>query len=267
MNATLAESRRWSKRQWSYAIVSAGIAQVALILFFGGRPQAPLASPRFNTDVYSAVDPWSAQQLAQLPTLNDPALFALPSLQGFSGSAWLTFAPPEHRLNDWTEPARWLALNPTWLADRFAHLAAGSSPAPLLIADKPLPRPTGLDVPVPNAPLATQSDLHVEGELAQRPLLAPLELRSWPPTEPLTNTIVQLLVDATGRPLTATLLTESGSKEADQYALAQAKSAQFEPLRRPKEMSLPDPRLSWGKLVFQWAALPPAATNGAAARP
>jgi len=191
----------------------------------------------------------------------------LPSLQGFSGSAWLTFAPPEHRLNDWTEPARWLALNPTWLADRFAHLAAGSSPAPLLIADKPLPRPTGLDVPVPNAPLATQSDLHVEGELAQRPLLAPLELRSWPPTEPLTNTIVQLLVDATGRPLTATLLTESGSKEADQYALAQAKSAQFEPLRRPKEMSPPDPRLSWGKLVFQWAALPPAATNGAAARP
>jgi hypothetical protein len=213
-----------------------------------------------------------------LPTLSDPALFALPRPQGFSVLAWLSFPPPEHRLTDWKESAHWLALNPMWLGDSFAALAATSVIEPMLIAEKPLPRPTGLDVPIPNEPLATESELRIEGELAHRSLLAPLDLPGFSSPEPLTNTIVQLLVDAAGRPLTATLLVESGSmlvergskdaaNEADQHAMRQATAARFEPLRYPNGMPQPDPRLSWGKLVFQWATLPPAATNSVAAQP
>ena len=74
--------------------------------------------------------------------------------------------------------------------------------------------------------------MRLEGDLAQRRLLAPLDLRSWTSRDILTNSVVRLLVDAEGLPLSVTLLSGSGAQEADQHALDQAKAARFEPLSR-----------------------------------
>ncbi len=261
MSSQSADPPRWSRQHWFSAILATIVVQVALVFYFGGRSQTPPPAPRFATFIYAAADPWSAHQLAELPVFSDPTLFALPDLKGFSGSAWLLFAPMEHRLTDWTEPARWLPLDKAGLGQSFALLAATNVTQPLLIGDKALPRPTGLDVSIPNEPFATQSILRLEGDLASRRLLSSLDLPSWPSTGLVSNTVVQLLVDAAGYPLAATLLTESGSKEADQHALTQASAARFEPLRPLG--AKPNPDLSWGKMVFRWATAP--LTNAAAA--
>jgi TonB family protein len=75
----------------------------------------------------------------------------------------------------------------------------------------------------------------------------------------LTNTVVQMLVDANGLPVSVTLLASSGLKEADDYALAQARQTRFEAAAaetQPQAIALRD--LSWGQLVFNWHTLPQA---------
>ena len=152
---------RWSPRRWVYTVAAVLAGQVGLLLFLGDRPspRPPVVQIRANIDL--AVDPWSERQLAELPTLNDPTIFALPSERGFSGSAWLTFAPLEHRLTDWTEPLRWLAPQTSGLAQTFARVAATNKTAPLRIADKPLPPLTGSEVYMANAPVPAQSEVRV----------------------------------------------------------------------------------------------------------
>ncbi len=153
------------------------------------------------------------------------------------------------------------------LGESFTVLAATNRTEPLLVGDKPLPRPTGLDVPIPNEPFANQSHLHVEGELASRRLVAPLELRRWPSRELLSHTVVQAVVDADGYVLAATLLAESGSPEADADALRQASGVRFEPLRQPRKTLDSDRGLGWGELIFEWVTSPPAAAPRAEGPP
>jgi len=70
-------------------------------------------------------------------------------------------------------------------------------------------------------------------------------------------------------PRSVTLLSGSGSPEADQHALQQAKTARFEPLSRNPAGPTPDPatQLSWGRLIFLWHTLPLPPTNTPAASP
>jgi hypothetical protein len=106
----------------------------------------------------------------------------------------------------------------------------------------------------------TASELRVEGELARRPLITRPALRSWTNSDLLSNTVVRLLVDAHGYPQTATLLSGSGSVEADQFALRTAAQARFAPL--PRLAVRPSAsRLEWGNLIFEWHTLLPADTN------
>ena len=87
----------------------------------------------------------------------------------------------------------------------------------------PRPSPTLPDLP-PLALLQDQSVLQLEDGLAQRRLLTPLQLKPWSNPDILTNSVVQVVVDAEGRPVSLTLLSGSGSAAADQYALEQAKA-------------------------------------------
>jgi TonB family protein len=116
---------------------------------------------------------------------------------------------------------------------------------------------------------AEQSTLLLEGDLARRRLITPLTLRSWPNPDILTNTVVRIAVDAEGRPVSPTLLSGSGSSEADQYALEQARAARFEPVRRNPAETAPRSTtpLSWGRLVFRWQTLPPPPPDTPAASP
>jgi hypothetical protein len=101
--------------------------------------------------------------------------------------------------------------------------------------------------------------------LAERRLLASPDLPPWPSREVLTNSVVTLWVDANGQPVSAPTLFPpgSGSADADQCALQEARRARFEPLNTADPTD-PMAGLTWGQLIFEWRTLPLPATNNAA---
>ena len=126
---------------------------------------------------------------------------------------------------------------------------------------KPEPK---LSEPVPPLPpaFAENSTPHIEGELAQRKWLNPVNLTNWPYADVIAPSRVQVLVDAFGDVVSAVLLppddpemAASHYDVADQRALELARTARFSP-------SL---RLTIGQLIFNWRTVPPHATNSPAA--
>ena len=104
------------------------------------------------------------------------------------------------------------------------------------------------------APAAvTNSRVRLVRDLTDRPWLNQPTLPSWTGTNLLANTIVQALVDQTGRVLSTTLLAGAGQREVDDYALELVRQARFE--TRPGAAAL-----ALGTLVFEWHAAPPAST-------
>jgi hypothetical protein len=260
MNAAALEPVRWSKRRWIYTSAVIFLAQVFLAFFLGrGEPASPQRPP-FRTAIYLAADGWSSNQLAQLSDLSDPLLLALPSLHGFSGPAWLRFASPSYRPTGWSEPPRWLPLDARELGQTFSQFVSTNQVPPHFATDKPLPSLVRYEPNFPNDPLPQKSRLRILGELAKRPLVEPLEIKSWPHTDILSNTTVEAMVNADGLTVSTRLLTESGRKEADLHALQLAASARFEPLPRDNEGRRAT-ELTWGRLVFLWHTLPLPATN------
>jgi hypothetical protein len=123
---------------------------------------------------------------------------------------------------------------------------------------RPEPEPTPPES-LPQAAGPTQSLLRLEGGLAGRRLVQPIKLKPWPFKEILTNSVVQVVVDAQGQPVSVpVLLSSSGCPAADDYALGQARAARFESVSRKGPGTMPDPvaHLSWGRLVFVWQTLP-----------
>src|SRR6266446_2278968 len=213
MSVALLEPPRWTTRRWIQTVALAFLVQAALIFLLVERQQPVPSPPKFGTKIQLAADGSSARSLGELSAVSDPAAFALPNAHGFSGAAWLTFAPLTYQLTDWTEPPRWLALDERHLGQAFAAFVATNASPPLLIADKPLPRLTAAVIYAAAEPLSTQSVLRLEDDLARRSLVAPLPLPSWPNTDVLTNSIVQLLVDAQGQTLSAVLRSEEHTSE------------------------------------------------------
>lgn len=261
MNPALPEPLRWSLRRWICSVGTVIALQVGLVFFLGQREQPLPERPLFRTTIQLAVDERSGQPPGTLEGLEDPALLALPNLRGFSGPAWLQFTPPDYQPEEWSEPPHWLALEDGSLSSTFSHFLATNTLSPPLVADKPLPPLPRFEPNFPNEPVPEQSSLRVEGELAARPLLARLELKSWPNGEMLSNSVVQAVVNAEGFTLSAVLLTSCGLKEADLYALKLASDARFLPAPRADRRADGPGRLTWGKLIFQWHTLPLPATN------
>ena len=123
---------------------------------------------------------------------------------------------------------------------------------------KPPPRFT-----VPLVPLepkfAETSTLRIEGDLAQRPLLTPMKLPSWPYADVIAPSRVQVLVNAAGEVVSAVLLPSNNSSEvrdadADQRALELARAARFAPASR----------FDHRQIDFRLAHRPPPATNAPA---
>ena len=229
-------------------------AQAGLILWIEERPQTSLPPANFPAAIHLAMDERSALRLSELPTFTDPTVFALPSHRGFSGRAWLRFTPPGYELTDWSEPNRWLELDTDSLGKAFSRFVAANQSPPLRIADKPAPKLPLDELTVPLLPMRTNSECRIQGDLAQRPLLAQPALAPWPHTEILNNTEVQLFVNAEGFAVSTVLLAESGSRAADQHALELARGTRFTPVRGPTGGKPPhDPtQLTRGKMVFVW---------------
>ena len=164
--------------------------------------------------------------------LNDPTLFALPHREASPGpEPWRT-PRPESPSFQWPEPTNSLLLAVDQLGATFNRFIETNGFDSLQIPAKPEPNLTLPDLP-PVAVSAEQSALRLEGGLAQRRLITPLALRSFTNLDILSNSVVQIVVDADGRPVSPpTLLSGSGSRDADQDALDTARAARFEPVRR-----------------------------------
>ena len=242
---------KWPLSRWLMLIVLVLAAHVVLIFAFGGRKPA---TPRAVTNVPALA---LANGSNEWLILNDPTLFALPSREGFA-AAWLEPPHVEFHRQEWTEPPRWLQLPGEELGAIFNQFMQTNPFATFQFELKPPPRLTVPLVP-PEPGFAETSTLHIEGDLARRPLLTPMELPSWPYTDVIAPSNVQVLVNAAGEVVSAVLLPSDNPGEvhdadADQRALALARAARFAPA----------PGLTVGRLIFDWCTVAPAATNAPA---
>jgi len=266
MNGSTSNPVAWSRGRWWMAAVIALIIQVLLIVALSDLRPIVARLPEAQTSLQLVGDAPPDSAMGALVGLEDPTLFALPNLRGFSGAAWMKARPLARRRIDLTEPPLWLTQNVERLGAAFAELVR-SNPAPHhAFGDKPAPRLS--EVTVPPVPLPARSSFRIEGELAGRDLMTPLEVPSFPHTDLLTNTVVEISVDPSGFPFPPFVLAGSGSKAADQRGLELARSMRFKPLAATGGRSSRNAvSLTFGKVVFQWHTIEPPPTNRPSAPP
>jgi len=243
---------KWPLSRWLLLIVLVLAAHVVLIFTFGGRKPV---TPRAITNVPEMALANSSNEWLML---NDPTLFALPHLAGFAGPMLRNQQIGQFHRQEWTEPPRWLQFSGGELGAIFRQFMQTN---PFTTFQFELKPPSRFTVPlVPLEPkFAGTSTLHIEGDLTRRPLLTTMELPSWPYTDVIAPSRVQVLVNGTGEVVSAVLLLSDNPGEvhdadADQRALELARAARFAPA----------PGLTVGRLIFDWCTVAPAATNAPA---
>ncbi len=237
---------KWPLSRWLLLIVLVLAAHVVLIFMFSARkPETPRA-------VTNAPALALATGSSEWLMLNDPTLFALPNIKGFS-AAWLKPPPLHFHRQEWTEPPRWLQLPAGELGGVFNQFMETNHFATYQFELKPPPRFTEPLVPL-EPKFAGTSIFRVEGDLARRPLLTPITLSLWPYKDVLKPSKVQVLVNAAGDVVSAVLLSPSGYAAADQRALELARASRFAPVSG----------ITIGKLIFDWCTVAPPATNAPA---
>jgi TonB family protein len=261
MTPASAQPRSWSPRRWGGVVGLVFVVQLGLIFWLGStapirpRPAAPSVAFRF-----------AGRASAELLALTDPTLFALPHQRNLAAPVLPRMPPPDHIPSQSPPPTSPPLPSLGHPGIALSRLVETNDFAALLLPSLPRSAPTIPEVSSP-AVTAGQSVLQLEGGLAGRRLRAPLELKSWTHPEILASSVVEVVVDAAGRPVSAELLSRSGSEAADLYALAQARTARFEPAepQQPGAAAGPTALWSYGRMVFRWhtIAAPPASASAA----
>ena len=248
--------RRWPLRRWALALGIVFAGQVGLIFLLGEHSPAP-ARTRQPAPAFRLVSPAASELLA----LVDPTLFALPHQQGFSGKAWLHPFLQKLPSFDLSQSPELLPLPVSQFGQSFKQFMEtneASALQPLAVAESELMLPEIAAQPV----LPTTSSLRLEGGLSNRRLAKPIPLKAWPHENLLTNTVIHLFVYPNGHTFSPTLLLPgSGLKEADQYALEQARAAMFESITPRAPQTPSNIPLTSGEMIFQWHTLPLPTTN------
>jgi hypothetical protein len=227
------------------AVALVFLLQLALIVVIGNAPTVVKENPRL-VPAYHMGDP----RPADLVALEDPALFVLPHAKGFSGGTWMKAPPLEFQPRRWSESPRLLSLSRENLGEIFAKYLQVNAGAAFQTVTAPEPLLT-FPVIAPSPRLALESNLRIEGELAQRRLLNPGPLP--PVVEASTNSVVEVTVSPQGYVFSAVLSARSAGTN-DQLALHIARSKRFEPIDsvgpdRPTHSPAP---MMQGTLIFEW---------------
>jgi hypothetical protein len=247
----------WPRKRVVFLVVIAIAIQVSFIFVFGEKKYKPVRTVS-NIPQLQVTDSSS-----ELIVLDDPALFALPHANDFASAIWLKTPAMKQPSFRWTEAPRWLPLAAESLGTTFARFMATNRFVEFQPNFKPEPQFAGSLSPVESA-LPKNSTVQIPGDLAQRRLLRPLDLPSLPYNDVIAPSIVQVLVNPVGNVVSAVLLPSENNFEAagrldtaDQHALEFARAARFAPA----------PRLTVGKIIFNWHTVPLLATNSPAASP
>ena len=264
MSSLSDEPRLWTRRRWWVLVAVLVGAQVGLIFWLGDklpvRPRQATNEPKIL---------WLPGYTDELTALHDPTLFVWANPHGFSETAWLDAPPQEYWPFEWMEPPRFLAIRAEQLGEVFRQVVQGNSAPRFEITSKPEPQIALPELEATTTSIPAQSILIIAGDLAGRRLLSQFDLPSWPANDILLDSVVLAVVDADGQTQSATLLSSSGLKEADAWALDLAKSAEWEPLQRRGQhrSAMGVAPLNWGQLVFSWYTVPLPATNSPSANP
>jgi len=264
MTAVAIESHAWTWRRWCLLIALTLIVQLGLIFSLGNKspPRSRMPSP---APKLSLVENSSSELIA----LTDPTLFALPHRIGFSGPAWMKIPPVPSHAFEWTEPPHWLPFPTEQFGTRAASVL-DTSQIELLTTLVPFePEPTSSE-PIFTGSFRQKSELRLADGLERRTLKTSPMLPSWPNSDFVTNTVVKLFVNGDGISVSIPiLLSSSGLKAADDYALSQASVARFVPIRNegPNRSTNPLVNATWGTMIFEWHTLPLSATNAGTPNP
>jgi hypothetical protein len=237
----------WTRQRFWGFVLMVFIAQAGLILLFAesGRGISHLASGAVHFHLLP--DELTSAQLTKSFFATDPTVFSMPSRKGFSESAWLQSSAPQFDVPDETEPPAWLGVDAIQLGTNFPSLARTNSLQPFKMADQGEVELEQWPPALPPESFSNQSVFELPGELSGRALNVPTNLKSWPSAVLLSNTIVQIAVDASGQVVAARLTGRSGLVDADTNALDWARHLRF----RPSATGSP----VWGNALFEWQTL------------
>ena len=232
------------------------------ILHFGERRAFAPPSRKPSGFLFIAREASDEIHLA-LTAHRDPTLFALPHPHGFSGGAWESFEPEFPKLTNWSAPREWLALPPDQFGRSLSEYVATNRPSaePLLAALRMTKR---LEPRIPSEPVLTNTQVRVEGPLAERTLLKTPPLPKAVHSEALrAPTVIAISVNGDGVVETASIAVGSGLKSADEQAVKVARAFEFQPvpIRNVRERERITPTA--GRLIFTWQAVTESASAAA----
>jgi len=251
MNGTLpANCPNWTRRRFLGVAAILFVLQAALIVVFGSKGIRNASATTFSTQFRALLTPMNEDELRRLFFATDPTVFSWPSSHGFSGRAWMDAPPVEFQAASQLEPPRWLPLDTINLGSGFIAANRALFSAPFSVARLTVPGVEPLPVFLPVENVSTQSVFQIEGPLKARLLNAPAALLSWPSAQLLTNTVVQVAVNASGDVLAARVESRCGSADADEDALSKARALRFRPAAGAG--------MTWARAIFQWQTTAPA---------
>lgn len=242
--STIKEPIPWSGRRFIWCVFLLIALQITLIMRFSApAPSGPLIPASPTVVRFPPLS--TADSNSEWFNMDDPALFALVSPKGFSGSAWLRLNRFPYQLTNTVEPPRWLEASASQFGRDLHRFASKDEFS--WIAAAPKSRLQFPNIPQAVAPRVLRPHLRVEGELAGRGIISTMPLPAGDP-EKASKCAVQVAVNPEGDVISHSLATSSGSAIADQQALNFARSARFAPVEADHAT------VTFGFLVFHWFA-------------
>ena len=244
----MVEPRAWSRRRWWLAILLVFAVQAGALFVLRDRRQIVPPQARHAPTLRLSTGP------IELLGVNDPTLFALPRRMGFSGEAWLKSESLPFQPDDSPEEPRFLSLQTPELGVTFKKFVESKIPVRFQTLAMPEPE-AAMPPPPPLEPVFVVPTLRIEGDLKNRQLLTPFVLPASTNVDLLTNTVIQVSVDARGNTFSATLLLPPGRSPTpdDLDALERVKSARFESIEPtgPGKPERRTPDLTLGTMIFE----------------
>lgn len=255
MSGAASETAVWSRRRWIAVVLAFFALHLGALFLVSSRQEKVQRRAESRASVRWLTDAAGARKLLDVLLLTDPAQFAMVHPGGFSGAAWLRTQSPEYRPAEWTDTERSLAQPIQLLGGAFRQVSSVGEQRVFDPVRKPALPPPALVVPQP--PLRLRSQMVVEGAARLRSLMQPPLLKSWPHSDVLADTRVQVMVTAEGLVFTPRLVVTTNAKdsvqrEADLHALELSRQLRFEAAPKASRASVE------GVIVFQWhtTALP-----------